>query len=265
MRSCVSIIALVACTSLANAADLGPYEPYEGSLKDAPVLAAVPLWSGIYVGAHAGWLTGGWDGNMAYSDAYLYPNLAFDGSSKSLDGDGWLGGLQVGFNRQHGAVVWGLEADFSWADLSEGKRLWPYPGNPGSPAWNVGLELDYFGTLRGRLGYLVTPQLLLYGTGGFAWARTSGGLAVVYDWGVNAAGSTDENHFGWAAGVGGEWMVADRWSIKAEWLHVDLGKEDYHLKGTTLGGVPHITDSFPAELEFDVFRVGVNYNFGAGN
>lgn len=263
------IITGLACAGLAttaSAADLGGAGAYNGSLKDAPIAAAAPIWSGLYVGGHAGWLTGGWDGNMAYSDAYQY-QLDFDASSKSLDGDGWLGGLQAGFNRQHGAIVWGMEADISWADLDEGKRLWPYPGQTDT-AWDIDNELDYFGTVRGRLGYLITPRLLLYGTGGFAFAKASSSLAV-YDTGadpdlLSATGSSNAHHFGWAAGLGGEWLVADGWSVKAEWLHVDLGKEDYHLKGTTAGGVPHVTDSFPADLEFDVFRLGVNYNFGVG-
>ncbi len=203
---------------------------------------------------------------MAYSDEHLYPGLTLDNSGKSFDGDGWLGGFQAGFNRQHGAIVWGIEADISWADLDEGKSLLPFPNNPGSPAWDIGMELDYFGTVRGRLGYLVSPRLLLYGTGGFAFAKANGNLAVTHPGaaGPNAFGSADENHFGWAAGAGGEWMIANGWSLKAEWLHIDLGEEDYHLKGTTTADVPHVTDSFPASLEFDVFRVGVNYNFGVG-
>lgn len=266
MRFYLSAIALAACTSVASAADLGPYgDPYGGSLKDAPILVAPYNWSGLYFGAHAGWVTGGWDGNMAYSDEYKYPQSVFDHSGKSLDGDGWLGGLQVGFNRQQGSFVWGLEADISWADLEERKQFFPYPAL--DTAWSIGNELDYFGTVRGRLGFLVTPALLLYGTGGFAWGKTDSNLVVV-DTGsgnfVTARGSAEENHFGWAAGVGGEFLVTDGWTVRAEWLHVDLGKEDYHLKGTTWAGVPHVTDSFPAELEFDVFRVGVNYNFGVG-
>src|SRR5690606_15655495 len=149
MRYLISIGALLAGTTFASAADFGGPPAYDGSIKDGPVLVERPRWSGLYFGGHAGWLTGGWDGKMAYREAYQY-QLDFDASSKSLDGDGWFGGLQAGFNRQHGAIVWGMEADISWADLDEGKRLWPYPGQTDT-AWDINNELDYFGTVRGRL------------------------------------------------------------------------------------------------------------------
>ncbi len=264
MRFSMSLVALVACAGAANAADLGGI-PY-GSLKDEPVLVAPPSWSGLYFGAHAGWVTGRWDGNMAYSKAA--PDDGFDRSGKSLDDDGWLGGLQVGFNRQHGAFVWGVEADVSWADLNDKGRFFPYPANE-SPAWDIDNDLELFGTVRGRVGYLVTPRLLLYGTGGFAWGRANSDLTVVDTntppfTDVTARASADENHLGWAAGAGGELLLADRWMVRAEWLHVDLGKEDYRFVGRTSGGAVHVTDSFPASLAFDVFRLGLNYNFGTG-
>src|SRR5690606_11605872 len=110
MRYLVPLGFLLASTTCVAAADFGG-PSYDGSLKDAPLAAPAPVWSGLYLGGHAGWLTGGWDGNMAYSDEHLYPGLTLDSSGKNFDGDGWLGGLQIGFNRQHGSIVWGLEAD----------------------------------------------------------------------------------------------------------------------------------------------------------
>ena len=178
---------------------------------------------------------------------------------------GW--GLQIGFNRQHGSLVWGLEADVSWSNLGDSREFSAYV-NYVESGWAFDAELEQFGTVRGRLGFLATPRLLLYGTGGFAWGKAkidkqtrlyhSDGTFVE----VTGTGSADENHLGWAAGLGGEFMLTDNWTIRGEWLHVDLGKEKYHLKGTTTKGDPFLTDSFPADLTFDVVRLGVNYKFG---
>lgn len=55
-------------------------------------------------------------------------------------------------------------------------------------------------------------------------------------------------------------LVGGGWTVRAEWLHVDLGDEDYHFKGKTCLDTPFDTDSFESELEFNVFRIGVNYS-----
>ncbi len=261
MRIFLSTIALTACASLASAADLG------GSVKDGPYGATQYNWSGLYVGGHVGLATGGWSGNMHYSDHDPNGPYIFNDSTKKLEDDEWLGGLQIGFNRQQGSLVWGLEADVSWSHLGDSREFSAYT-NLNESGWALDAELEQFGTVRGRLGFLITPRLLLYGTGGFAWGKAEinkesrlynpdGTFAR-----VTGTGSADENHFGWAAGLGGEFMLADNWTIRGEWLHIDLGKERYHLKGTTSGGNPFLTDSFPADLTFDVFRLGVNYKFG---
>ena len=72
---------------------------------------------------------------------------------------------------------------------------------------------------------------------------------------VTGSGSISETHHGWAAGAGGEFMLTENWTGRAEWLHVDLGE-------TSSKAIANGTDSFPADLTFDVFRVGVNYKFG---
>jgi outer membrane immunogenic protein len=56
-------------------------------------------------------------------------------------------------------------------------------------------------------------------------------------------------------------MYSRNWSVKAEYLHVDLGAADYHFVGTTFVGTPHTTDSMLGDLKFDVVRAGLNYKF----
>ena len=264
MRILISTVALVACTSLASAADLGG--PYGSSLKDDPYVAAAPFsWTGLYVGAHAGYGWGEWDGTLTYDEGAGPIPGVWDNPNQSIDADGWLGGLQIGWNRQHGSVVWGLEADVSWTDMGGSGS---FDTASGYYNWRIQQELDWYGTVRGRLGFLPMPNLLIYATGGVAYGETSASHAasdLTNNGFVSGRGSADEKHIGWAAGAGAEFMFSDRWTARAEWLHVDLGEADYRLTGTNYYAnppEPSTTDSFPADLTFDVFRVGVNYKFG---
>lgn len=272
MRIAISTIALLACTSLASAADLGgPYE-YGGSIKDGPAIAAQPSWTGLYFGGHVGWATGGWDLNLSAPGSWpVYYDSEFIPATRSVDDDSWLGGLQIGFNRQHGSIVWGVEADVSWTDLNANGSFTDKPNGACAPnpctKWDVNTSMDVFGTVRGRLGVLVSPQLLVYGTGGLAWGQADIKVAATHNpLGVTEPGprvSGEYNHIGWTAGGGAEWMFAPDWTLKAEYMYVDLGKEKYVPTGTT---TPTSTtpwnEVIPAELDFHTVRLGLNYKFG---
>ena len=263
MRFAVSAIALLACTSLASAADLGG-PSYGGSLKD-DYAAPAYNWTGLYVGGHVGYGWGEWDGTLTYDEGEGPVPGVWDNPNQSIDSDGWLGGLQVGFNRQFGSFVWGVEADVSWTDMGGGGT---FDTASGFYRWNIQQDLDWYGTVRARLGFLPTQNILIYATGGVAYGETSASHTsadLTNNGFISGRGSASEHHIGWAAGAGGELMLANNWTVRAEWIHVDLGKADYHLKGTNYYAnppVPYSTDAFPADLTFDVFRLGVNYKFG---
>src|SRR5690606_4227548 len=125
--------------------------------------------------------------------------------------------------------------------------------------------LEVFGTVRGRLGVLVTPRLLLYGTGGLAWGMVDMNQATTHlpNNVPGARTSGDANHIGWTAGAGGEMMIASNLTVRAEWLYVDLGEGTYGLKGTKAPNNPAPwTESIDADLTFHTVRLGVNYKFG---
>jgi outer membrane immunogenic protein len=156
--------------------------------------------------------------------------------------------------------VFGLEADASWTNL---RGRGSFNTIPGDVNWKIENRLDWFGTVRGRAGVAVN-NFLLYGTAGVAFGQTSADQVVTN---INpcclvtAVSSANENHIGWTAGAGAEWMYSRNWSLKAEYLYVDLGSAGNRFIGTTLVGTPHTTDSFPADLTFHTVRVGVNYRF----
>ena len=195
----VSAIALALSAGSALAADLP-------SRKEAPVYVPPPppppLWTGFYVGLNigGGWASGGGNNSfLPYADSTypiastpfpgLSPNLFFlpGGGTTGNNTGGVVGGGQIGYNYQFGnAIVIGAETDFQGTSITGGNQgnfagLYnsPYPvsntglltplvtGNGGN------LALPWFGTVRGRAGYLVTPTLLLYGTAGFAYGEVT--------------------------------------------------------------------------------------------
>ena len=145
--------------------------------RKAPAIApAAPIalsWTGFYVGVHAGYSWGRWDGDLTF-DPGTGPIVVFDPSHRKIDANGWLAGGQIGFNYQLNSFVFGLEADASWTNL---KGNGSFNTIPGDVNWAIENRLDWFGTVRGRVGFAVN-NFLFYGTGGVAFGQTKGDQVV---------------------------------------------------------------------------------------
>ena len=211
---------LFALAAPASAADLAA-RPY----TKAPVaMASVYNWTGFYLGIVGG---GAWE----------------DSNSPRMQG-GFVGGT-AGYNWQTSNVVFGVEADGAWADVSASAAGVVFvPGIGGIPA-SVSSKTDAMGTVRGRIGWAVN-NVLLYGTDGYAWidnkvTATLGPVSV----------SDSKFHSGWTVGAGVEAFIAPQWSVKGEYLYRSLGGETYFS-----GAVPS------GSLNFHTVQVGVNYHFG---
>jgi opacity protein-like surface antigen len=258
------------------------------------------MWTGFYVGLNAGYTWGATDGvsNAGYGLVngvdvgvlrFLNHVAASAGSVTGETGansSGYIGGAQVGYNYQWGnSLILGLEADIQGADL-RGKGSFV---GAGATAGGVlsdflysGVEhkktVDWLGTLRGRVGYLVTPTFLAYATGGLAYGGVSATTHISQGWGgapgnalqtSGAVGSFADTRVGWTVGGGLEWLFAPNWSVKAEYLYYDLGSAQWTSGPalTTLSfGLPAPTISAIAtqsQTRFDghVARVGLNYHF----
>jgi outer membrane immunogenic protein len=225
-------------------------------------------WTGFYIGVHAGYSWGRWDGLLTY-DPGTGPVQVFDPPNRTIDAAGWLGGGQIGFHYQLGSFVFGPEAEISWTNLKGGNTFSTIGLN--NYTWNINNRLDWFGTVRGRTGIAV-DRFLIYGTAGVAFGQAKANEVVTGFQGqgfpptgqVTAVASTSENHIGWTAGGGVEWLLSRSLSIKVEYLYVDLGSASYRFTGTnftTVPSSPHTTDSFPADLNFQIVRAGANYRF----
>ena len=79
-------------------------------------------------------------------------------------------------------------------------------------------KVDWFGTVTGRLGYLISPSFLLYGK--FGWGEYRARLTVNNTLTGAELGSASRNQSGFDAGVGVEWMFAPNWTLWAEWDHI---------------------------------------------
>jgi outer membrane immunogenic protein len=251
----------------------------------APQILPPPMvhdWSGFYVGIHGGY---GRDPAHATFDPHAFvaavaPLFFVDSITivsaplnLSVHPEGWLGGLQAGYNWQSGAFVYGLEAGLSWSRIKDESTaafsaiLDPNSndGHSDAIAGQIRLrqELDYFGTLQGRIGWAAN-SLLLYGSGGLSWGRVKTTFEtfnmITQQTLVSAPAaapqsvSSDKTRLGFAVGGGAEWAFAPAWSVKAEYLYVNLGNGDTL---TLPGGVAH------SEFHMHVVRAGLNYNFGA--
>jgi outer membrane immunogenic protein len=227
-------VALAALGGSALAADLP-------ARRGMPVKAPEPVsygynWSGFYIGAHGG---GGWSEKC----------LAFSGASEGChDGDGWLGGGQIGFNVQSGQFVFGVEFSGSWADISGSHTGLQAPFGTYSSDVNTIL------LFTGRVG-MTFDRMLLYVTGGGAWVRDEYSYAL-----GGFSSSTEANRTGWTIGAGIEYGLSPNWSIAAQYNYVDLGNKD-----VTFAATPAFAAfTSDADHQLHLATVRLNYRFGGG-
>jgi len=214
-----------------------------------PPVYAPYNWTGLYIGGNLG---GGWADHT--TSATLGTASLFSANTKP---SGFLGGGQIGYNWQWNQVVFGLEADIQGSD-QKGTAT-PAFALAGVPVTtNISEKLDWFGTVRGRLGY-AWDRHLVYFTGGWAYGHETATVTVTAA-GVSAtaSGSADLNN-GWTIGGGYEWAFADHWSVRAEYLYIDFGSDSAGSASTaTPLGVLTVKTN---DLTDNVVRGALNYKF----
>lgn len=265
-------------------------------LKAPPVVPpSPPTWTGFYFGANVGAVFDA-SPNVTTSAYPLYNDLAdqsglgfgptYFGSAVaastplggSLSNVGVLGGGQAGFNWQFGAFVAGVEADVQGSTLGSYKNLAGAALEPATQALlttttSLNKSLNYLGTVRGRLGYLVTPTLLAFGSGGLAYGGMNFSNAVFISSAnpnfTPAALSAQFNDakIGWAAGGGLEWMFRPDWSAKVEYLYYDLGAQtaaiNFAAAPTNGAATLLYAAGYRSSVRFNghAVRAGINYHW----
>lgn len=283
---CGIALGAMAMAGSASAADM--------ALKAPP--APVPAWSwaGFYAGVNVGY---GWasdpstltdtttvssitshDATVPSPTFVANPTTTSTGvGTGRIDPNGWLGGIQGGYNWQSNSLVLGLEGDIQLSGQKGSVTICDTVGCPaGSGTAADSLKLPWFGTLRARLGFTPSPRWLVYGTGGLAVAEIKDSVAGgPVGGGPGGSGfSTDTTRAGFAVGGGVEAALTDRWSLKVEYLYMGFGTIGGGGTGaavttTTFDG-PRIetitttttTSSLSTRVDDNVVRVGLNYHFG---
>jgi len=278
-----STSALVAFGSPSFAADL-PVKAVR-----APVAAPIAAynWTGWYAGGNLGYSWGRARSDFDVPDfAFITGTAAgtvnvpgFSGSDKA-NLNGVIGGLQLGYNWQTSSSwLLGIETDFQWSGEKGSRALSADPiafavsgeGIAIDSATNYTAKISWFGTLRGRLGF-VADRVLFYGTGGFAYGnvKLSGANTtsvsvtdLVFLTGTTTTDfvtpfSASKTKTGWTLGAGVEGVSwwNDRWTWKAEYLYVDLGR--LHTNAVMPSG-----DILAISTKFTdhILRAGLNYHF----
>jgi outer membrane immunogenic protein len=255
----------------------------------APV--AMPVWTGVYAGLNVG---GTW-GNYNSTNTSIWPTKNLSGywdTSSLLAGGlasggaaGFIGGGQVGYNRQYNvagySLLAGVEADIQGIASNKGSGQNPmsavvltFSGHNNFTTYSNTASnnyLSYIGTARGRVGFLATPALLLYGTGGLAYGQANLSLNQFQQFGIAVGWSnstTSTTQLGWTAGGGIEWMFAPSWSIKAEYLYYDLGKQSTQNQFVAYSpsGAQWTYGSYSSrQFNGNVARAGINYHLSFAN
>jgi outer membrane immunogenic protein len=229
-------------------------------------------WTGFYVGASVGGARGDSDlsANLGPLSGFLPVDnaAARNAGSPSLHPKGVIAGVQGGYNHQLGALVFGVEVDFGYFDLSDStsnRRAFPstLPGGvigPPTTAFSSRskVDTDYLLTLRPRLGYAY-GNALFFATGGLALSKIKLQQDFRFLAPFTSSQRTTDTKAGWALGAGVEYALATGWSVKAEYLHVDFGSIKGRATETPLfAGFSLATRT---DLKVDLGRIGVNYRF----
>ena len=272
-----ALAAFTALTGAASAADL----PRRAA--PPPIFTPVPVftWTGAYFGINAGYAFDASSNNAGPSFAIpgaFATTGATTATFREQNQEGFSGGGQVGYNYQFtpgSGVVIGIEADAQYLDFGRNRNAAFITGGALAPGYYVtdprGLSsLDFFGTVRGRLGYAF-DRVLFYGTGGFAYGSGSAERSF------GGFGGNDSFRTGYAVGGGIEYALptdsflnffrSSAVTLKVEGLYVNLDRNTRNQGAFIINAASNVPAFYSPvgrrDDEFAVVRAGLNYKFGS--
>ena len=257
------------------------FSAVQASAADLPVkarpmapVAAAYNWTGCYIGGNVG---GGWARDRVTWTGITESPTAFApggatvipaAANADLNATGFIGGGQVGCNYQFNNFLLGAEVDAQYTGF-RASRVTTSVGTATIVPGNIAesFESNWLATFRGRAGFTTGP-VLFYVTGGAAWANVKVADQICFPTAVIpacATGALNNSRLGWTFGGGIEYMFAANWTVKAEYLYVDLGTASYNSLGAPIAAIPNpfpnavITNNH--RITENIARVGLNYKF----
>jgi outer membrane immunogenic protein len=266
-----SLIGIAAAASLAATGAFAADLPARTYTKAPVYVEPVFNWTGFYVGGNLGYSWGNSDNSTTitrFNTGLPLPGTLNGTNTSSNNVNGVIGGGQFGHNWQMQNWLFGLEADIQGSGERGSSAITCVRCSDDNAdiVTNLTQRLDWFGTVRGRIGALVTPTVLLYGTGGLAYGEVNvGGTASGNFNGLTVAiPGNSSTRAGWTLGAGVEGVIGGGWTAKLEYLYMDLG--------TVSGGPIPLTGilapvrtvaglSYSSHFTDNIVRAGVNYHF----
>jgi len=251
----------------------------------APVVAPAPPpaynWTGFYIGLNGGYgipdpVNVRFDSVTAGVADFFTAFVGGTPANANFSAKGGFGGGQVGYNWQlNPYTVVGLETDFQGSGIKDTGSV-AVPNLFGSAfTFTASQKLNWFGTTRVRGGILATPNFLIYATGGVAYGEVersasflgspvttfivAGGLNCPAN-SVCMAASESKTSVGWVAGFGLEWALWNRWTLRAEYQHIDLGDHSLNMVPVAVPSADVLRANF-GTAAFDTVRGAINYRF----
>ncbi|MBK3660161.1 porin family protein [Bradyrhizobium diazoefficiens] len=270
LTSILASLMLVAGLGAASAADM--------AVKALPPPPVVDSWTGFYLGLNAG---GIWGSNHLTATPADPGTTAFWGPcfgagacprdhGRNTGTSGEVGG-QLGYNWQVRSFVVGVETDIQWTDVKSAPSVALTNLGTGFVAYNgaASAKLEWFGTTRGRLGFLAMPNLLLYGTGGVAYGSVASSWTASFVPPASqfVAGFDRSNRVGWVAGAGAEWKLNRNWIVGVEYLHMELQSRSFGATGFGSPGCTASDCNFTVnanDFKTDTVRARLSYEFAGG-
>jgi outer membrane immunogenic protein len=250
-----AIIVASAFSVSASAADLKPL------YAKAPIIAG-PMWdwSGFYIGGNVGYGVSRSPTENYFINPSVPPSVQL-GNSTPTSAAGVIGGGQIGYNvMSSSGFLFGLETDFQGADQRT-RNVTDISGFYGPGAFMaVDSRIDWFGTVRGRIGLAANPATMIYLTGGFAYGRVevANSSNIGAGFAVGAASIADTKT-GYTVGGGIETRLWSNWTARMEYLYVDLGS--LALSNPNNNGQTH---SSSVTFHDNIVRIGLNYKLDWG-
>lgn len=271
-RHTTLLIGILLSTS-AIAGDL----PSKKKTPEQPVKVVTPYnWTGTYVGVNAGLLM---DPSLQKIIGANQINLNGVNVNQSVMlptkfnkvSTLFAGGLVIGYNYQYGNFVYGAEADIMALSASKSARslgTYTSAGNPYTSSSSGKISQSYLSTLRYKAGYAI-DDILVYGTAGFAMANVKTKSSFQIRDVTNGppddvwTGSKNSMRYGYSLGGGVEYAYTKNITIKAEYLHYNLGKIKYSTAPDTFttGDQPGAYQNIKSKVTGNIIRIGLNYKF----